>query len=420
MIELVDTFPDTNVQTAEYKRLLGFPRDRVLEDRSRELAEWARDWYANHGKPWVYARQISSLDITNGSIHIDGATFTSKRLQNTLVQAQADSAILVAVSAGAEIEAAARQAWLEEKPDDYFFLEIFGSAVVEHLTTMIGGRLCGWAETRQMSVLPHYSPGYPEWDIAEQGRLLSLIKNSAKHPLPGPLDVLDSGMLNPKKSLLAVFGLTHQTENIRSLRELVPCENCSYSPCAYRRAAYIRSPEFARREPLGKANGNGVVESDLVQIGLERNAKYAVNAKALKRWGDERLKLDIKPDGSVEAFFKYEGTTCSNMGRSFMFHYHVKLGPREQGYPIREQLCQPAPGDEGHTHMCRYMNNAEHLMVAIDREKPMLGSRLNDVLAWQRPLNGAGCYCEPASRKHKWGLVLETIHYALIQREDSM
>ena len=32
MIELVDTFPDTNVQQAEYKRLLGFPRERVMED----------------------------------------------------------------------------------------------------------------------------------------------------------------------------------------------------------------------------------------------------------------------------------------------------------------------------------------------------------------------------------------------------
>ena len=67
--------------------------------------------------------------------------------------------------------------------------------------------------------------------------------------------------------------------------------------------------------------------------------------------------------------------------------------------------------------MCRYMNNAEHLMVAIDHEKPLLGQPLNDVLAWQRPATGAGCYCEPASRKHKWGLVLETIHYALVQQE---
>ena len=67
--------------------------------------------------------------------------------------------------------------------------------------------------------------------------------------------------------------------------------------------------------------------------------------------------------------------------------------------------------------MCRYMNNAEHLMVAIEQEKPLIGQPLNDVLAWQRNSTGASCYCEPASRKHKWGLVLETIHYALVQEE---
>jgi len=56
-------------------------------------------------------------------------------------------------------------------------------------------------------------------------------------------------------------------------------------------------------------------------------------------------------------------------------------------------------------------------MVAIDQEKPLLGQRLNDVLTWQRAADSAGCYCEPASRKHKWGLVLETLHYALVQLE---
>ena len=46
MIELVDTLPDINVQPAEYKRLLGYPRDHVLTGRERELAEQARGWYA--------------------------------------------------------------------------------------------------------------------------------------------------------------------------------------------------------------------------------------------------------------------------------------------------------------------------------------------------------------------------------------
>jgi pyruvoyl-dependent arginine decarboxylase (PvlArgDC) len=55
--------------------------------------------------------------------------------------------------------------------------------------------------------------------------------------------------------------------------------------------------------------------------------------------------------------------------------------------------------------------------VAIEQEKPLLGQPLNDVISWQRTASSAGCYCEPGSRKHKWGLVLETVHFALVERE---
>jgi hypothetical protein len=178
MIELVDTLPDVNVQPAEYKRLLGYPRERVLSDRARELADWARAWYAKNGKPWVYAREAERVELTNGSIVIDGVSFTSPKMQKTLAEAQAHSVILTLVSAGPELEAEAQRLWRDEKPDEYFFLEIFGSAVVEHLTTTTGGRLCAWAEARQMAVLPHYSPGYPEWDITQQPGLMDLVRKT--------------------------------------------------------------------------------------------------------------------------------------------------------------------------------------------------------------------------------------------------
>jgi len=63
--------------------------------------------------------------------------------------------------------------------------------------------------------------------------------------------------------------------------------------------------------------------------------------------------------------------------------------------------------------MCQYLANAGPLMAAIEREKPLLGQPLASVLAWRRQASPAGCYCDAASREHKWGLVLETIHYAL-------
>ena len=406
-IELASTVPDVNVQPDEYIRLLGYPRGWVLDGRARELADWARAWYAKHGRPWVYARQAESLAVDGDSIQIDGIPFASTRLQSTLQQADAHSAILVAVGAGPEAEEEARRRWLEEKPDEYFFLEMFGSAVVEHLTTMTGAGLCDWAERHGMAVLPHYSPGYPEWDIAQQRRLLDVVAQD--QALPSSLEVLDSGMLRPKKTLLAVFGLTRHTDRLRKLTELVPCENCSYSSCQYRRAPYRRA------QP---GNGDGASRVDILDADvLNSDAEYSVNTRALKRWAEERLALETRDDGTIDAQFRYDGTTCTNMGRSLTFQYHVKLGPRADGYPIQEQRCTPAAGDTGHTHMCQYLENRERLMSAVQSEHPLGGQPLNAVLSWQRPSCAPGCYCDAASREHKWGLVLETIHYALVQKE---
>jgi hypothetical protein len=373
----IGTIPEVDVQTAEYNRLLGYPRDHVLSGRAAELAEWARRWYAENGRPWTYWREAPLL-MSPG--------INCQRLQTMLEEAEAHAVMLAAVSAGPELEQEAQRLWREEKPDEYFFLETYGSAVVERLTTTTGARLCDWAEAQGMAVLPHYSPGYPEWDIREQAQLLELIGRNA---LPGSLEVLESGALRPKKSLLAVFGLTRHTEHLQRLGDLVPCQNCSYAPCQFRRLPY--------------ATPNG-------------RSRYAVNSKALKRWASERLSIQRRGDGLIDALFRYDGTTCTNMGRPLAFDYRVRLGPREAGYPIRDQRCDPAPGDAGHTFMCEYIKNAEPLMSAIDREKPLLGRSLNDVLSWKRPESLAGCYCEAASREHKWGLVLETIHYALEQK----
>jgi len=401
MIELSDATPVVDVEPAEYNRLLGYPPGWVLEGRARELADMAADWYARNGRPWVYARQAESLHTSNGSTEIDGIAFSSSRLRSTLERAQAHSAIMVAAGAGPELECEAQRLWRDEKPDEYFFLEVYGSAVVERLITATGARLCAWAEQQAMAVLPHYSPGYPEWDIAEQSRLLDLMTRSGQLPLPSPLEALGSGALRPKKSLLAVFGLTHRTERVRPLTGLVPCENCSFVPCQYRRAPYVRAPEAS--------NLIGLPASPQPAV------RYGANVKALKRWAGERLSLKARGDGAIEAVFRYDGTTCTNMGRPLAFHYNVQLGPPEGGYLIREQQCVPAPGDAGHALMCQYDDG--RLLTAIDGEKPLLGQPLQNVLLWQRSECAAGCYCDPAGREHKWGLVLETIHFALTQME---
>jgi hypothetical protein len=419
-IEIADALASVDVPQQEFTRLLGYPRGFALEGRARELADWARDWYAKHGRPWFYARQVESLEFEPGAaggdtirpdltkpdlIKIDGVVFNSKRLHTAFEQAGAHSAILVAVGAGPEAEEEARRLWKEEKPDEYFFLEMYASAVVEQLTTVAGARLCDWAEQRGMAVLPHSSPGYPDWDVAEQPRLLKLIRETRSEQFPSRVDAFDSGMLRPKKTQLAVFGVTRHRERLQRLTNLVPCESCSFGPCQYRRSPYKRTPRTTA-EPLPAPI-----------TALDADAQYTVNRKALQRWAEEHLVIQPGLDGSIDVTFRYDGTTCTNMGRPLSFIYNVKLGPRADEYPILDERCSPAEDDTGHESMCKFVEDPDRLMTSIDSEKPLLGQRLNAVLEWRREPNGAGCYCESQSRNHKWGLVLETIHYALVQKE---
>jgi hypothetical protein len=411
MIEIADISPDIAVPPAEYHRLLGYPRGHALQERARELAGWARAWYAAHGRPWVYARYRPRSSASGADIVLLEGTPISRRTF-------------------AENAASFRRPWRDCRGD-----ERGSGALEERATGTVAGRkarriLSSWkcSDPRWWNASHHDDRraalrlgrrraawrccrttvrDTSDWDIREQMRLLNLLRRGGQQPLPGELETLESGALRPKKSQLAVFALTRHTERVRRLTTLSPCENCSYTPCQFRRAAYVRGTGAAPIETVRfVALGGAPV----------RPTNYSINRKALRRWAAERLTITHRDDGNSDARFRYQGTTCTNMGRPLEFDYQVSLGRREEGYPILEARCAPAPGDTGHTFMCQYDADGK-LLAAVDAEKPLLGRPLHEVLAWRRPLNAAGCYCEPESRQHKWGLVLETIHYALLGPE---
>jgi hypothetical protein len=219
---------------------------------------------------------------------------------------------------------------------------------------------------------------------------------------------MDTGMLMPKKSLLAVFGLTPRTEKVQRLTSLVPCTNCSLRGCRYRRAPYGR--------PLPRTDAVRMPDAPpAARPALTEGARYSTGTSALQRWAQQRLRLQVGADGTVDARFKYEGTTCSNMGHPLAFEYRVRLTSREEGYRIVDATCAPAPEDTGHELMCEYLDRGPALMDAIATERPLVGRPLDDVLTWQRGRDSSGCYCTAEAREHKWGLALEVLHYALLQ-----
>lgn len=405
-LEFIDAQPGAIVQEAEYRRLLGYPKNHVPGERVGELAAWARSWYAAHGRPWVYLRE-ASMQMTNDGLRLDGVDFSSKQLHHHLRQTRAERAVLVVASAGRECEEHARQLWQEAKPDEYFFLEVFGSAVVEHLVASLSGRICDLAEKDGLMAVPHYSPGYTGWDVADQNKLFDLIAQGVSQPFPGEIGVLPSGMLKPKKSLLAVFGLAARAaDGVAGAK--TPCEGCAFSPCQYRRTPY-------RHASVRDDRVSAAIPVATVASPLSGPVGYSVSVRALRKWAQERVRIEPLDKGMLAVNFRFDGTTCSNQGRPLAFDYSVTLSGPGEDYTIMSADCRPVEGDDGYSAMCSYLSDPEGLMQSVAGEKPLLGRPLNDVFSWSRESAPSGCLCSAGQRVHKWRLAFEAIHFALAQ-----
>jgi hypothetical protein len=201
MMELRDTAPRLAVREADYKRFLRYPPTRPLEGPMAENADWARAWYAEHGRPWWCARQIGSWERVDEGLRLDGENFHCPTLAERA--ARATTVWVVAVSAGREVDAEAQARWEADEPDRYYFLQSWGGAVVAALLEAARVRIAEHAGNQLDDVKLGYAPGYPDWPIDDMPRLLAVLQGG--EPTPGPLEVLSSGMLVPKKSQLAVY-----------------------------------------------------------------------------------------------------------------------------------------------------------------------------------------------------------------------
>jgi hypothetical protein len=230
------TFAEANlhpaVSDAEFKRLLRVPADFTFTGVMAENAAWARDWYAVHGRPWLRAAGAESCRVDGEVTTLAGRAWTSKELARRFRSAQ--GAVVVAASAGPEAEAEAARCWANDEPDRYYFMETYASAVVEALLAEARARLCAWADQQGAVLLPHYSPGYHGWTVGDQASVFSLLAGAS----PGPLEVMASGMLRPKKSQLAVFAVAPAGTAGAESADLIPCKYCAYRTCEFRREPY--------------------------------------------------------------------------------------------------------------------------------------------------------------------------------------
>lgn len=392
------------VPPAEYTRLLGYPPGTGPDGAAARVAEEARAWYEAWGTPWIHLRDVGIAGTEGERLLLeDGTALRSPSLADRVGTSGAHALAVCAVSAGPEVDDRVRALWAQGRPDEAWALDAFGSAVAEALVVEAGAKLCARVEPGGTTVLPYTSPGYDGWDLREQRLLFRILRPSREAALPGPLALLPSAQLVPRKSFLTVFPITRRRDIVRRMPDLVPCTLCAFHPCAYRRAPYLVPPARIPLPPVVEPERKVPVD-------------YAFPRKALARWARDLLDLKIRPDGTVAARFRFDGKTCSNGGIPLVFDYEVLLTHSPRGYRIVSTACRPAEGDAGHRRTCAYVSNPYGFLATLGEKHPMRGRLVDEILAWEPATNPAGCLCTPENRNHKWRIVLQTIHYALRAR----
>ena len=401
-------FEPVSIPEAEWKRHLCTPAGEPLSEDAQMGVERALNWVNEHGRPWSFVSEPIDLETKNDRIRLTNcAEFTSRALAEKLRLGQAHCAVAVAVGAGPSVSAEIQRLWDAERPDEAFFLNAAAAAVAEQLLLRARKSICDLAEPTGLAALSQESPGYDGWDLGDQCALLDLLAAQPAWSSAAKLDILQSGMLSPEHSQLALFGLGPSAVVQALEPSAIPCVRCSMDPCSHRRM------RFAGDIPALVDTASSVAVETKVAAVIENH--YAYPDKALRRWSRELLTIDLCGDQSVEATFRPDCKTCSNMGVPFGFVYSIKLGLRRDGYPIRKLSCRPSDSD--YQCMCSCLEDPDGFPQAMISAPDFIGQTLSQILDWNPLVEPAGCLCRQPSRDHKWKIALQTVHYKLYSDE---
>ena len=147
-----------------------------------------------------------------------GVRFNSRDLAAHLKGCQ--EALLLGATLGSRVDAAIRRLALGSVAEGAA-AQAVAAALIESYCDEVQAK----ADTGGLAQRPRFSPGYGDWDLAEQ-RLIFPVLNCAK--LIG-LTLTDGCMMAPSKSVTAVIGLSDDVQCVWN-----KCMTCGNINCPYR------------------------------------------------------------------------------------------------------------------------------------------------------------------------------------------
>jgi hypothetical protein len=175
--------------------------------------------------------QIYDYDVTTATIMgSHPLTLQAPKIINYL--SAAIRVVVIALTIGPKLENKVNEYFISGEYTSGLLLDAAGTAAVEVSADQVCEFIKLQAAQQGYLTLPRFSPGYGDWDITVQPLILNL---ADAHEIN--LTATDSCMLQPRKSITAVIGLTanHHDSSVGYMYQNTTCPQCSQINCLARK-----------------------------------------------------------------------------------------------------------------------------------------------------------------------------------------
>jgi hypothetical protein len=215
---------EPRLHTEALVTLLGGTKDHQL---SRSLGRKVRALKAKVKRllnPRLYYRTAKLTAKSKGTICLDNdIVFRSNKLSKTLKDSEESVCFVGTVGRG--IEGEINRLMRENSLADAYIIDALGSVAVESMVDQFQHQMDGKYKRQGKAVTLRFSPGYCDWPITEQKKLFRAFDHQDID-----VDLLDSCLMRPRKSISGIFGVAPTTGSPYN-----PCVHCKRLDCEARR-----------------------------------------------------------------------------------------------------------------------------------------------------------------------------------------
>jgi cobalamin-dependent methionine synthase I len=127
---------------------------------------------------------------------------------------------------GTEVENEINSLLGKQKLADAYILDAMASVAVENMIDRFQDLMENRYSAEDRTVTLRFSPGYCDWPVTQQKKLFNIFESRQLK-----VELLDSCLMKPRKSISGVFGITPQ-----KCTSYNPCRDCPIRNCDSRRS----------------------------------------------------------------------------------------------------------------------------------------------------------------------------------------